>query len=538
MSNIAKGSAEKSIFTKDEAEMIEKYKKSLKQCDMDKPYIFISYSKKDSLCVYPLVSQLQNQGYNVWIDTRGLETSVGQNWQDPALKSIANSLCRSVFFMVSANSLKSAPVFAEIMWSQDGRAVRRSHGGKNVTLKIVDSDAEYNLADGKIRDTVNNLISKDKTKLINPTDYDTMKYVQVISSDLYEGVNKVTTKGDLAFEFYDCLFEQKLGGGGNVTLANYKDIDTIIKNIPSECKCIDNSDAENMSEPTELSAQVEKDSASTEIPSPVLPDQDKQSSGNEKNKTRSSTSTGDITYTIYGKEYTDNQANMMLNVFAKVLNNHPDVVAELLADPENSLIRCVSGINYELPENKSSSTPTRYNSGRYFNIGQGIFVGTALNFTEKLRNISQLLTICGEDFSILQSEQIELPGSIKTRSSGSGNEVYSIYGEERSGNQTQMMIDTLKFIIEKHFDKREELAKLLAIKLSPMSSLANISYFRTGDEFSCNGVIYSIGASFGRQDKLKQIAKAINICGEDISQFKINGLNDVKTPVKRSFVED
>lgn len=533
MSNEVKNEAKESNFTKEEETQIEQYKQQFKQCDMEKPYIFISYSKKDSLRVYPLVVNLQKLGYNVWIDTRGLETSVGQNWQEPALKSIANSLCKSVFFMVSANSLKSAPVFAEIMWSQDGRSVRRSHGDKSVTLKIVDSDAEYNLADGKIRDTINNHISKDKKPLTDPTDYDTMKYVKVIDSELYEGIDKVTTKGDLAFEFYDCLFEKKLGGGGNVTLANYKDIDTIIKNIPAECKCINYSEAECMSgavieDNTPAKMPVEEDSLSEEFSAAASSETDDQISNGEKTKTKSATSTGNITYTIYGKEYTDNQANMMLNVFAKVLQKHPDAVGKLLDDPEQPLIRCVSKINYELRENKTASAPSRYNSGCYFDIGGGIFVGTALNYPEKLRNIAQLLTICGEDFSILQSDQIELPSSVKTKSSGSSDEVYSIYGEQRSGNQTQMMIDALKFLIEKHFDKRDELAKLSSIKFASMSELSEIVYFRAGGEFSCNGVTYSIGTSFSRQDKLKQIKKAIEICGEDIGQFQIEGLDDAK----------
>lgn len=105
------------------------------------------------------------------------------------------------------------------------------------------------------------------------------------------------------------------------------------------------------------------------------------------------------------------------------------------------------------------------------------------------------------------------------------------------------MVDTLKFIMEKHFGKREVLAKLSSIKLSPMSSLSDSTYFRTGNEFSYNGVTYSIGTSFSRQDKLKQIIKAIDICGEDIGQFKIEGLDDVK-PTKRAstgrrnFLED
>ena len=536
MSNEIKQAAEGSYFTEEEAAKIEQYKKEIKQCDMEKPYIFISYSKKDALRVYPLVNKLQEYGYNIWIDTRGLETAVGQNWQDSALYSIANDNCKAVFFMLSSHSLKSAPVFAEIMWALDGKPVDINHP-RGITLKIVDTDGKYNLADGKILQTLQeNVFYTDKTPL-NDSDYDTMKNPGTIDKKYYEaGVNRITSKGMLASIFYDCLFQDKLGGGGNVTLANHKDIDTIIKNIPPECHCM----PESVSSPAEIEAPA---TVKTTVKTRTS-DKSAESPDVEKKKTKCASSTGGITYTIYGKEYTDNQANMMLNVFAKVLKKHPDAVGKLLADPEKPLIRCVSSVNYELPENKTESTPTRYYSGRYFNIGQGIFIGTGLNYPEKLRNIAQLLTICGEDFSILQSDQIELPSNVKIKWSGSGDEVYSIYGEEHSGNQTQMMVDALKFIMEKHFDKRDELAaQLLSIKLSPMSSLTD-PYFRTGKEFSYQGITYSIGTSFGRQDKLKQIIKAINICGEDIENFQIEGLDDIKAPSKQSssqkrdFLED
>lgn len=216
-------------------EEIKKLADSIEECDTKKPYIFISYSKCDASRVYPLVIELQKQGVNIWIDTRGLETTLGQNWQDHALNGIADKKCKALLFMISSNSLKSAPVFAEIMWSQDGRPVHRSHKGKSVPLVIISTDPDHNLADGQIGTTVTDIISDDDTKL-NPADYDTMKYVQVIDSKLYDdGAYKVKTKGELAYEFYDCLFEQKLGGGGNVTIGNYNDIEMIIKNIPKEC---------------------------------------------------------------------------------------------------------------------------------------------------------------------------------------------------------------------------------------------------------------------------------------------------------------
>ena len=237
---------------------------------------------------------------------------------------------------------------------------------------------------------------------------------------------------------------------------------------------------------------VDKTVSAAEVKTPE-PAAEKQ----QPSKTRAASSTGDITYTLYGKQYTDNQANMMLRVFEEVLTRHPEAVDEIFRNPEAPAIRCASRINYKLPENKTDDMPSRYLAGNFFDINGGIFVGTSLNYPEKLRNISQLLSICGE--------------------------VYSIYGKEYSVDRTKMMTDILKFIIEKHFDKKEELAQLLCVKLAPLSELQNLNYFRAGREFTYQDVTYSIGTSFSRNDKLRQIKKAIKITGENPDNFVVQG---------------
>ena len=96
-----------------------------------------------------------------------------------------------------------------------------------------------------------------------------------------------------------------------------------------------------------------------------------------------------------------------------------------------------------------------------------------------------------------------------------------------------MMIDTLKALMERHFDKREELAALLSIKLADREELKNVSYFNAGETFTYQGIVYSIGTSFGRPAKLVQIKKAILICEEDPDNFEIEGLEIDKTEKKR-----
>ncbi len=103
-------------------------------------------------------------------------------------------------------------------------------------------------------------------------------------------------------------------------------------------------------------------------------------------------------------------------------------------------------------------------------------------------------------------------------------EHYSIFGKEHTGTQSEMMIDVLKTLMEKHFDKREELAKLSAIKLDSLANLraGEINYFKGGKEFEYNGIVYSIGTSFGKDAKMSVIRRAIKICNESQDIFVVH----------------
>lgn len=108
-----------------------------------------------------------------------------------------------------------------------------------------------------------------------------------------------------------------------------------------------------------------------------------------------------------------------------------------------------------------------------------------------------------------------------------GNEVYSICGKEFTGNQSKMMIDVIKYIIENHFDMLDILEqKLTSVSKKVISELkkAGINYFNTGSEFTYQGQIYSVGTSYGRNEKLAQIRNAIMLTGEEPQKFDINGL--------------
>ena len=249
-------------------------------------------------------------------------------------------------------------------------------------------------------------------------------------------------------------------------------------------------------------------------------------------KGKTATVTGDITYKIYGTEYTDNQSDMMINVFAKVLLKHPDMIPAIIDMPG---MNCLSATDYTKTKNRGEGMPSYFRTGQYLPIGSGISVGTSYSIQDKVKKIAILLAHCNESKEVFEPcDQVvkELYdkyygiGGTATKRGKSSEEQYVIYGKEYTGNQSKMMIDTLKAIMERHFDKRNELASLLSIKLADRSELKEVSYFNAGASFEYEGITYSIGTAFGRGEKLVQIKKAIQICNENIDNFVIEGLEE------------
>ena len=72
------------------ADYIE-YLKQINKCDMDKPFIFISYSAQDCERVYRDAAVFQRYGYNVWIDEKNLDKTK-PSWKNDAIEAI-NDYC-------------------------------------------------------------------------------------------------------------------------------------------------------------------------------------------------------------------------------------------------------------------------------------------------------------------------------------------------------------------------------------------------------------------------------------------------------------
>ena len=75
----------------------------------DEPYVFVSYSHRDSSSVYPELVNLRDSGFNIWYD-EGIEG--GTEWRGEIADAISNA---SLFvYFVSPESVQSENCLKEV----------------------------------------------------------------------------------------------------------------------------------------------------------------------------------------------------------------------------------------------------------------------------------------------------------------------------------------------------------------------------------------------------------------------------------------
>ena len=78
------------------------------------PYIFISYSHKDSAQVMTIVDDLEQRGYRVWYDG-GIEA--GSEWPEYIAKHLRG--CKCVIAFISQNYVNSSNCRRELVFAQN-----------------------------------------------------------------------------------------------------------------------------------------------------------------------------------------------------------------------------------------------------------------------------------------------------------------------------------------------------------------------------------------------------------------------------------
>lgn len=552
------------------------------------PYVFVSYASKDKEKVYEFVYELRKRGINVYIDIE-LQENISKNWLQNIKERLYDVDCVAMISFLSLNYFRSyACLIEQLVTRSEDLKMEKGKYLENFYIALDDNmstiqkmeDAVYNNTVAKESQSMAIKMVPEEVNVLKDVMEDNIAVKSKLKKDVRSTIDSLNTAHRVAISMLSYIFKessysiQKYGTAGDCAQLMYNNFTNdkndkinidVLEGLKE--KYINASSFTTASSSTEsqnsalISVVQDNDTNSNEIYSDeidsndIIGDENSTSTDSvatddfatstdninttDNTRTRQATSTGDIRFMLYGKEYELNQSDMMLTFFAHVLNKHQDIVDEL---PSYNGMNCVSDVDYSLSENRKADMPTYFRSCEFFEFANGshICVGTSYSVVDKLKKMALLLNICGESPEIFSSEQVELPavkvrGGSSAGGKGSGALVkFSVYGNEYAQNQTDMLGTICSSVIAKHPDKLEEAADaLLCLDVKDYTDVAKEDrpvYFSSMNKYEVNGTAYSVGGSFGMKEKLKMIARLLIMCDEskDIIDIEDYEIPDVK----------
>ena len=536
------------------------------------PYVFVSYASKDKEKVYEFVYELRKRGINVYIDIE-LQENISKNWLQNIKESLYDVDCVAMISFLSISYFRSyACLIEQLVTRSEDLKMEKGKYLENFYIALDDNmstiqkmeDAVYDNTVAKESQSMAIKMVPEEVNVLKDVMEDNIAVKSKLKKDVRSTIDGLNTAHRVAISMLSYIFKessysiQKYGTAGDCAQLMYNNftndkndkinIDVLEKlkekynndsvadknNIAIDSVAADDSvtavDNTNITDNTSITDNTNITDNTSITDSTHIKD---------NTRTRQATSTGDIRFMLYGKEYELNQSDMMLTFFAHVLNKHQDIVDEL---PSYNGMTCVSDVDYSLPKNRKADMPTYFRSCEFFEFANGshICVGTSYSVVDKLKKMALLLNICGESPEIFSSEQVELPavkvrGGSSVSGKGSGALVkFSVYGNKYEQNQTDMLGTICSSVITKHPDKLEEAADaLLCLDVKDYTDVAKEDrpvYFSSMNRYEVNGTAYSVGGSFGMKEKLKMIARLLIMCDEskDIIDIEDYEIPDVK----------
>ena len=548
------------------------------------PYVFVSYASKDKEKVYEFVYELRKRGINVYIDIE-LQENISKNWLQNIKERLYDVDCVAMISFLSISYFRSyACLIEQLVTRSEDLKMEKGKYLENFYIALDDNmstiqkmeDAVYDNTVAKESQSMAIKMVPEEVNVLKDVMEDNIAVKSKLKKDVRSTIDGLNTAHRVAISMLSYIFKessysiQKYGTAGDCAQLMYNNftndkndkinIDVLEKlkekynndsvadknNIAIDSVAADDSvtavDNTNITDNTSITDNTNITDNTSITDNTNITDNTSITDNThitDNTRTRQATSTGDIRFTLYGKEYELNQSDMMLTFFAHVLNKHQDIVDEL---PSYNGMNCVSDVDYSLSENRKADMPTYFRSCEFFEFANGshICVGTSYSVVDKLKKMALLLNICGESPEIFSSEQVELPavkvrGGSSAGGKGSGALVkFSVYGNEYAQNQTDMLGTICSSVIAKHPDKLEEAADaLLCIDVKDYTDVAKEDrpvYFSLMNRYEVNGTAYSVGGSFGMKEKLKMIAKLLIMCDEskDIIDIEYYEIPDVK----------
>ncbi len=479
--------------------------------DGERPYIFVSYKSDDKEIVENNIRYLQEHyGLNIWYDA---DLTLGFNWDEEALPKLIDENCQLLLFFASEEALCSSNVKKELDMAKFF---------KKIIVPINFSNSSF---DDVMRDDIARKYSKidmpkvqNALKIIQEHLNEQRTYIYLHKSNYYEelikSIKRITEKCD-----QNVFIHKTSNSAPKVVASTISEIpSTLEEDLIVNNKKVDNAvkvEKANTSEKTVKKEIVNKKEAEIKPKEHVI---------KPKNNL--------IVYKLYGQEYSGNQADLMYNVFDKVIERHSNKLDEIVKN-----LNSVSFVDYENKNNVDGNMKTQFRICKTLKAnGRSYCVGASLNKNAKFSQISKLLNICGEDPSVLEIYEHDLP-NIKTKEvkqreniSTSGNLIdFTLYGDDYKGNQSDMMLKIFEKVITNHPDKIKLLhEKLTAVSLVDKNDIVmkgQSSTFNTKRIFEVNGKKVCVGTNFGISAKLSQISKLLNLCDEEQSIIQIEGYN-------------
>ncbi len=512
------------------------------------PYVFVSYASKDKEKVYDFVYELRKRGINVYIDIE-LQENISKNWLQNIKERLYDVDCVAMISFLSISYFRSyACLIEQLVTRSEDLKMEKGRYLENFYIALDDNmstiqkmeDAVYDNTVAKESQSMAIKMVPEEVNVLKDVMEDNIAVKSKLKKDVRSTIDGLNTAHRVAISMLSYIFKessysiQKYGTAGDCAQLMYNNFtndknDKINIDVLEKLKEKYNNDS--VADKNNIAIDsVAADDSVTAVDNTNITD---------NTRTRQATSTGDIRFTLYGKEYELNQSDMMLTFFAHVLNKHQDIVDEL---PSYNGMTCVSDVDYSLPKNRKADMPTYFRSCEFFEFANGshICVGTSYSVVDKLKKMALLLNICGESPEIFSSEQVELPvvkvrGGSSVSGKGSGALVkFSVYGNKYEQNQTDMLGTICSSVITKHPDKLEEAADaLLCLDVKDYTDVAKEDrpvYFSSMNRYEVNGTAYSVGGSFGMKEKLKMIARLLIMCDEskDIIDIEDYEIPDVK----------
>lgn len=226
---------------------VDEMRKQIKEVNLEKPFVFVSYSKKDAEKVYPTVLELQKKGVNLWLDTNLIGTE-GTSWQDNAFNVINEFNCKKILFFMSVNSFFSVPVCAELAYTINEDVIN-NHAGENVNIVPISVDGG-NI--GNVFDICRTKYLSEFTKKLDNEFDDIFKACMDGINDIR--VSRNTNKGGLITIIIKNIFNNDK----NLTVTN-NSVDGIMENLRKSGISNDDSQDESCIVPQDIKVNIEED---------------------------------------------------------------------------------------------------------------------------------------------------------------------------------------------------------------------------------------------------------------------------------------